>query len=431
MSGVGQKKFMPTYIPPVSAVFAQLFGPVVASFSDSKRQYDCCELTDLDFLEMGISRSLSESRTGRDFIQRHGDHGRKQISVDLFFKGLLSARRLENVRSINQALSSLMARKGADPFASMAELDDFALYAGDGHFHSGAVHDPVSETRDGVKRKLPSGHFFTLNLRNHHLDHLALAAKDAVRKGEHDMHAIKRTDTDALRGREPKGRKVILVWDKAGIDFSYWHHAKHCAGLYFLSREKENMRLIRCGDRLFDRDDPRNAGVVADENVGPGAGGAMFRRITYLDPLTDISYTYITTEMTLPPGLLVLLYKHRWDIEKVFDELKSKLEERKSWASSPTAKTLHGQFLCLTHNLMVMLEEQILREEGVDNTCERERKNQRKQKDEKGGANFISTALQRFTVRSLKFIRWLRNFLYRNARWDLAIARLRQVYAQL
>ena len=190
------------------------------------------------------------------------------------------------------------------------------------------------------------------------------------------------------------------------------------------------MCLIRCGDRLFDRDDPRNAGVLADEYVGPRSGGAMFRRITYIDPLSAISYAYITTEMTLPPGLLVLLYKHRWDIEKVFDELKSKLEERKSWASSPTAKTLHAQFLCLTHNLMVMLEEQILREEGVDNTGERERKNHRKQEDEKGGANFISTALQRFTVRSLKFIRWLRNFLYREARWDLAIARLRQVYAQ-
>lgn len=419
---------MPLYIPSDSAVFTQLFKPVVASFPDSKRQYDCPELTDLDFLEMGISRSLSESRTGRDFLQRHGDHGRKQISVDLFFKGLLSARRLENVRSINVALSSLMARGCADPFASIAELDDFALYAGDGHFHGAAVHDPASEGRDGVMRKRASGHFFTLNLRSHYLNHLALAAQGGVRKGEHDMHAIKRSETDALRGREPKGRKVILVWDRAGIDFAYWQRAKQCTGLYFLSREKENMRLIRCGERPFDRDDARNAGVVADENVGPASTGALLRRITYIDPLTTISYTYLTTEMTLPPGLLVLLYKQRWDIEKVFDELKSKLEERKSWASSPTAKTIQAQFLCLTHNLMVLLEEQIIREEGLDNTSERERKILRKDDGQKNGANFISTALQRFTVRSLKFIRWLRNFLYRHVHWHHALARLRQVY---
>jgi len=28
--------------------------------------------------------------------------------------------------------------------------------------------------------------------------------------------------------------------------------------------------------------------------------------------------------MTLPPGILALIYKQRWDIEKVFDEFKSK-----------------------------------------------------------------------------------------------------------
>lgn len=422
---------MAIYTPSSSPVFTQFFSPIVAAFPQSKRQYDCTDLTDLDFLEMGISRCLSDSRTGRDFVQRHGDHGRKQITVDLFFKAILSDRRLENLSSINPALSPLMARECKDPFASIPELDGFALYAGDGHFHAAAVHDPVSKGSDGVMRKHASGHFFTLNMRTHHLEHLALAAKGGMRKGEHDMHAIKRSDFESLRGREPKGRKVILVWDKAGIDFTFWERAKRIAGLYFLSREKENMRLIRCGNRPIDREDKRNAGVITDEFVGPASSGAMLRRITYLDPLSGTTYTYLTTEMTLPPGLLVLLYKHRWDIEKVFDELKNKLEERKSWASTPTAKTIQAHFLCLTHNLMVLLENQILREEGVENTCERERKDQRKKEAEKGGANFISTALQRFTVRSLKFIRWLRNFLYREARWVDALARLRQIYALL
>lgn len=53
--------------------------------------------------------------------------------------------------------------------------------------------------------------------------------------------------------------KVILAWDKAGIDFAYWHKVKMSSGLYFISREKENMKLIQCGEREFDRDDPRNA----------------------------------------------------------------------------------------------------------------------------------------------------------------------------
>ncbi|WP_129589590.1 transposase [Rubritalea profundi] len=37
----------------------------------------------------------------------------------------------------------------------------------------------------------------------------------------------------------------------------------------------------------------------------------------------------MTDELTLAAWTIVLLYKHRWDIEKVFDELKTKLEENR------------------------------------------------------------------------------------------------------
>ena len=173
----------------------------------------------------------------------------------------------------------------------------------------------------------------------------------------------------------PRGRKVILAWDKAGIDFNWWYKVKQSSGLYFISREKENMKLIRSGNRPFDREDHRNAGVVSDESVGPGGGGgrparAMLRRITYLDPIEGTTYVYLTTEMTLPPGILVLIYKQRWDVEKTFDELKSKLVEKKAWGNSPTAKSTQALFLCLTHNLMVLLEEDI-RRVGADRQCAR------------------------------------------------------------
>ena len=144
--------------------------------------------------------------------------------------------------------------------------------------------------------------------------------------------------------------------------------------------------------------------------------------------MTETKYVYITTEMTLPPGILVLIYKHRWDIEKVFDEFKSKLNEKKSWASSETAKVIQAQFLCLTHNLMVLLEEELLTSEKVDNEKERNRKARRAEEAKKNGANFIGSALQRFTVRSVKYIRWLRNHFYREIRWSDAVARLRVIY---
>jgi hypothetical protein len=225
------------------------------------------------------------------------------------------------------------------------------------------------------------------------------------------------------------GRKVILTRDKAGIDLVFWQKAKKTAGLYFISLEKSNMKLIRCGHLPFDREDPRNAGVIDDDLVGPGGGsGAVFRRITYIDPVTGTRYVSITTEMTLPPGILALIYKQRWDIEKVFGEFKSKREEKKSWASSGTAKTTQAQFLCLVHNLMVLLEEELLTGEEIDNDKERKRKAKRTTEALEKGANYVATMLQRFTVRSLKYIRWLRNFFYREVPWSEAVARLRKVY---
>jgi len=78
---------------------------------------------------------------------------------------------------------------------------------------------------------------------------------------------------------------------------------------------------------------------------------------------------------------------------------------------------------------MVLLEEDIRRMERIDNAPERKRKAGRKETAEKNGANYIVTALQRFTVRTLKFIRWLRNFVCRETSWEAAMARLRRVCA--
>lgn len=417
------------YTPSSSSVFTEFFAPALAAYADSSKKYDCPELSDRDFLEMGVQRCLSESNTGRDFLQKHGDNGRKKVLVDLLFKSLKSERRLENLRSVNSFVASIMKVECNDPLAGIEELENFAVYAGDGHYHKGAAHDPKRLSSDGVMTKLAVGHFFLLDLRTHYLSHLTLGEQNATRKCEHDMHALKRSDIELLRCGAPKGRKVIIAWDKAGIDFSFWHKVKQSAGVYFISPQKENMKLICCGNRPFEQEDPRNAGVVSDEQVGPGGGGAMLRRITYLDPVDKVTYVLLTTEMTLPPAIIVLIYRHRWDIEKTFDELESKLEEGKAWASSPTAKTIHAIFLCMTHNLMVLIEELIRTAEKVDNDNERARREDRRKKAQEKGGNYIATVLQRFTVRSLKFIRWLRNFVYQQAPWADAIARLREIYA--
>jgi len=283
--------------------------------------------------------------------------------------------------------------------------------------------------------KYPVGHFFALNLRTHGLSHLAVADQ-IERKKEHDMRALKAMGRATLRQGAPAGRKVLYVWDRAGIDFRQWHHWKHTGAIYFVSREKENMKLEVLGKNPWDRSDLRNEGVFSDELVGTSQGVSV-RRVIYRCPLRAQEFRFLTSECTLPPGLIAHLYRQRWEIEKTFDELKNKLGERKAWASSPEAKAAQAHFLCLAHHLMLRCERRLEREAGVRNEAEIARRAYRLEKEQErlGKMNLtvpvLVRAFQRLTVRSVKFIRWLRVQLFTRPHPGQDIATLRHLFASL
>lgn len=156
---------MALYNSPTSPLFQRFFQPVVDAYSRSEKAYDCQELTDLDFLEMGINRCVSAASTGRDFLQHHGDHGRKEVDTSLLCKALQSERRLANLCSVNKLITPLLTARVEDAFASIPELDGFAIYAGDGHYHAvitmmGAAHDEKRESSSGCRTKKLSRAFF-------------------------------------------------------------------------------------------------------------------------------------------------------------------------------------------------------------------------------------------------------------------------------
>jgi len=177
--------------------------------------------------------------------------------------------------------------------------------------------------------------------------------------------------------------------------------------------------------------------VERDEQVGTATRGVMLRRVTYTDPDSGTTYEFLTNEMTLRPGVVALLYRMRWDIEKVFDELKNKLRQTKAWAKSATAKEMQAQFICLAHNLMRLLEDK-LAGEGIGNGSETKRRAARSGPPPGDGAapspprwaDCLREWLQRFTQRGVKFIRWLRAQLLVPCPWDEACARLRLTYAR-
>jgi len=411
-------------------VGARFFQPLADLWPRMQSTRACPELPDFDFLRLGVQRVLSQAKSGRDFLQTHAAGGGVPIAVSHFFETLKSERRGQMCAEANQLLVHEVGRRCADPFDQFPELAQFDLYAGDGHYLQAAAHDPFIG-----KEKRPAGHFYLLNLRSRALQHFELALTDVatLRKGEHDLHAIKRRGLAALRLGAPKGRKVLIVWDRAGIDFRLWHKAKE-SGIYFLSREKENMALEIIGLLPFDQSLPCNDGVLRDELVATSNGVAM-RRVAYRDALSGQEYIYLSSNLKLAPGLLVLFYKRRWDIEKVFDETENRYEEGQAWATRAAAKRIQAQMICLAHNLCLLLETMLEKEEQLRNELEIQRRAKRTaQLQAKLAAQglklpFVYWAIDRLTQRGAKLIRWIRSHLYQARAWSEALVLLRRVYA--
>ncbi len=422
-----------TTIKPTSkpeSVFAKLIQPLANLIQQCDSKRDCKVLTDQDWLETGILRTISQEPSGRAFLQKLFVSSRSDLQRSHFFETLKSKRRLKLCQEVSTTLYKNIKKNNrqSDPFRFFAELDEYDIYAGDGHYHGAAAHDTKKEGK-----KYPVQHFYSTDLRTHGLSHLTLADTSGVRKREHDMHALKRLSLETLRQGAPKGRKVLYIWDRAGIDFSQWYKWKQTGGIYFISREKTNMRLLKLADLDFDRSDTVNKGVQSYELVGSTAGISQYR-IKYKCPLTGKTYSFVTNLSKVSPGLVAYLYKTRWDIEKIFEQVKIKLLENKAWATSNTAKSMQAQFICLTHNLMLILEKH-LNQEGIENRIEDNRRNKRLSKTLSQN-NFIKEDLpvflstsKRATQRSVKFIRWLRNSLDTNTSWRDALGPLRRIYA--
>ena len=401
------------------------FEPLTGLVAKSPASRPCPEISDENWLRLGLQRVLESVSSGRGFLQEHGPRFEIIPKRSNYFAALQNLRRLEVIRDVNLAL--LESAAFGDRLASFPELEGYECFALDGHWHQGATHDPRHQGA-----KVATGHCFSLNLRGHQLCHLA------VGEGlhEHDMSMLKRIKPTGLRQGVTQGKRVIIVYDKAGIDFDYWRRCRRECALYFLSRPKDGMIFGWLDPREIDRSDPRNGGVVEDRSVITRTG-LLLRLIRYTEPEHGGTYHFLTNEPDLPPGVLVELYRRRWELEKVFDEIKHKLDERKAWATSLVAKAAQAQFVAIAHNLLLLYENRLEREHGVTNVAEDQRRAKRQtdlQEKAQSASRKIPSLLlspRPATQRSLKFVRWLRHAIRENLAEATAVPRLAMLYATL
>ena len=403
------------------------FNPLDRVFPDLIHRHPCREFPDEDWLRAGVLRSLEDVPSGRGFLQEHGPRLNNPPKVSNYFESLKSARRGGLAREANLAVVAQVDALCEDRLKDIPAMENYEVFALDGHWHRGAAHDGKHKGA-----KMPTGHFYSLNLRSHSLRHLAA---NEYHK-EHDMHALKRIMPKGLRHDVPKGRRVLIVYDRAGIDFKFWKRCRKECAVYFLSRVKEGMVFEWIESALWDRKDPINAGVIDDRRVHT-VDNIPMRIVIYVEPVSGEVFEFLTNEMDLAPGVIAELYHRRWEIEKTFDQFKNKLGAKQSWSSDLEAKKTQGQLAALTHNLLLLAERRLEEQNGLRNEAEDERREKRRlemARQARRAGRQISSLLQSAraaTVRSVKFIRWLRGCLKRGATAQAALPQLQELYVRL
>ena len=409
-------------------VHDSFISPLLSAVSKAEAKRRCIKLPDELWLELGTRRTLSDQKSGRGFLEGMEDRLDVHLNFQTFFESLTSERRLRFLESVSGHVCQQVDDECLDendPFLSVKSLSNYEIFAGDGHYVDHACHDKRIEDKHYA-----SGDFFAANLRTHSLFHLSSALRDGTRKREHDMHALKSLTVESLRNGAVAGRQVLWIWDRAGIDAQFWAKVRSTHGIYFLSRAKENMRLDTLGPLPYNETSPCNRGVTRFELVS--VANTALRCVYYTCPDSGHEFIFLTTLTTIEPGIIAMLYKARWDIEKIFDELKRKLEESKSWASSPQAKRIHALFRCLAHNLLLIHERWLSLQHGItdqkDLTRARKRLHESILQARERGALLSPLAkllALRRTQRPLCFIRWVRNSIDKCASWEALLRPLR------
>ena len=198
------------------------FEPLQGLVGVSAAARPCPDFSDDDYLRLGVQRVLESSESGRAFLQEHGVRFKNTPELGNYFAALRSARRGEVLGEVSQALIRAANSSLHDRLADIPELANYECFAGDGHWHKAAAHD---SRHKGLK--MPVGHIYSLNLRTHTLRHLTAA--QGLR--EHDMSALRRITPKGLRQGVPKGKRVLIIYDKAAIDLGRSARLDHYSGL--------------------------------------------------------------------------------------------------------------------------------------------------------------------------------------------------------
>lgn len=399
------------------------FQPAMTLLHDyCRREQTGGVLPDARFLRLGLERCLGSFDSGRDFLQYEADQGR-ELHRATFFDALHQPRRLEMIAEVSERLVRLASKQlgSVDWLKDVPDLQGRSVWAVDGHQIEHACH----ALRDAKDRRVAPGSLYALNLRQGILHALAPHQGDGRRS--HEVKVFKAVLSGHIARRAIPDR-AILVADMAFIDNGYWTRLRLASpgAPALITRQKENMKPLSYGQIAFDRNDPFNAGVSGYEMVGFDNCLQMYR-VTYRDPQTGTDFVFLTTDSTLSPGVVALLYRLRWKIEKTYHTCKSKLHLTKAWANGTVAQQLQAHLTAITHNLLALLLHRLCDDHDITEkklVAVHDKAAAKRTRDAVPDHPFFLIARLALQL-SCQFIRTVRNLILFPRPWEEAVALFR------
>ena len=145
----------------------------------------------------------------------------------------------------------------------------------------------------------------------------------------HDVHALDLLTLEA---------GAIYVMDRGYVDFARLHRL-HLAGAFFVTRAKSNLKA----HRVYSSPTDRSTVILCDQTVALDGFYSKrdypthLRRVRFNDPETGKTLVFLTNQMTLPAGIICVLYKSRWQVELFFKWIKQHLRIKQFFGTSENA----------------------------------------------------------------------------------------------
>lgn len=331
----------------------ELFASQIDLLATGKTR-QCPSLSDELFINACFNRVISQNNSGREFIQKLEEVDEVKVPRTTLSDSMHSPRRLDLIKDVAllnyELLSKQLYDDDVDYLKEFKELNGYDVFSVDGHYIEHCSH----AERNPKGKVYAAGNLYALNLRNGLIRHFACVTDGSSKN--HEMPIFRNNIENFCFGK-----KTIWIVDMAFIDFNWWERMTRNEKKDVISKSKGNCKVTYCGENVFDKNDPVNAGVISDKQAAFSSNryAATFRVIEYIDPETGEKMTFNTTlsAKKFKPGLICWLYFLRWRIEKVYDCFKNSFNETKAWATGKIAMQIQGHSICLLYNFVQFLSE--------------------------------------------------------------------------